>query len=536
MANSDRLTLPALLDRHLAERPDAPACIDVEKRITYAEFDALCRKTAAWLAAQGVRPGDRVAVWLVNRIEWLALLFGLARIGAALVAVNTRFRAAELEHVLRRSGARMLVIEPTFKKIDFAAILAEVDVAAAQSLEKVAVIRAGSAAPRGVLGKPTVAFDAFERSLSAAPDRSDPEAIVALFTTSGTTKGPKLVMHPQRSIAYHARAVARGFGLETADSRVLAAIPFCGVFGFDLVLGALAAGAPAVIMDTFEARAAVELVTRHKISHLFGSDEMARRMMELAPGHDPFPHLRLFGYAAFQPGSAELGKAGWERRIPLVGLYGSSEAQALFAFQPLALPLEQRIEPGGRPVAGADAEIRIRDVDSGELVEIGRSGEIEIRAPSLFAGYHDDAEATAAAVRPDGFFRTGDIGRLRADGSFVFETRRGDAIRLGGFLVSPVEIEDTLKRIPAVADAQVVGVELDGRMRCAAFVIPAEGSAASEAEIVAGAAAIMAAFKVPARVWFLDAFPVTQSANGTKIQRTKLREMAIERLRPSHAA
>ncbi len=536
MANSDRLTLPALLDRHLAERPDAPACIDVEKRITYAEFDALCRKTAAWLAAQGVRPGDRVAVWLVNRIEWLALLFGLARIGAALVAVNTRFRAAELEHVLRRSGARMLVIEPTFKKIDFAAILAEVDVAAAQSLEKVAVIRAGSAAPRGVLGKPTVAFDAFERSLSAAPDRSDPEAIVALFTTSGTTKGPKLVMHPQRSIAYHARAVARGFGLETADSRVLAAIPFCGVFGFDLVLGALAAGAPAVIMDTFEARAAVELVARHRVSHLFGSDEMARRMMELAPGRDPFPHLRLFGYAAFQPGSAELGKAGWERRIPLVGLYGSSEAQALFAFQPLALPLEQRIEPGGRPVAGADAEIRIRDVDSGELVEIGRSGEIEIRAPSLFAGYCDDAEATAAAVRPDGFFRTGDIGRLRADGSFVFETRRGDAIRLGGFLVSPVEIEDTLKRIPAVADAQVVGVELDGRMRCAAFVIPAEGSAASEAEIVAGAAAIMAAFKVPARVWFLDAFPVTQSANGTKIQRTKLREMAIERLRPSHAA
>src|SRR5712691_9785111 len=158
------------------------------------------------------------------------------------------------------------------------------------------------------------------------------------------------------------------------------------------------------------------------------------------------------------------------------------------------------------------------------------------RAPSLFAGYCNDAEATAAAMRPDGFFRTGDIGRLRADGSFVFETRRGDAIRLGGFLVSPVEIEDTLKRIPAVADAQVVGVELDGRMRCAAFVIPAEGFAPSEAEIVAGAAEIMAAFKVPARVWFLDAFPVTQSANGTKIQRSKLREMAIERLRPSHAA
>jgi fatty-acyl-CoA synthase len=530
------LTLPALLDRQLAERPDAAAFIDGEDCISYVGFDRLCRKTAAWLAAQGVRPGDRVAVWLVNRIEWLALLLGLARIGAALVAVNTRFRAAELEHVLRRSGARMLVLEPAFKKIDFPAILAEIDPAAAQSVETVAVVRPDSGTLRRVLGKPTVAFDAFDGSDAEASNRSDPEAIVALFTTSGTTKGPKLVMHPQRSIAHHAQAVARGFGFDAPQSRVLAAIPFCGVFGFDLVLGAIAAGAPAVIMDTFEAHGAVELVARHKISHLFGSDEMARRMMELVPGNDPFPHLRLFGYAAFQPGSAELGKAGWERRIPLVGLYGSSEAQALFAYQPLALPIEQRIEPGGLPVAGKSAEIRVRDVDTGELVEVGRSGEIEIRAPSLFAGYCNDVEATAAAMRPDGFFRTGDIGRLRADGSFVFETRRGDAIRLGGFLVSPVEIEDTLKRIPAVADAQVVGVELDGQMRCAAFVIPAAGCTPGEAEIIAGARAIMAGFKVPARVWFLDEFPVTQSANGTKIQRTRLRDMAIERLRSSHAA
>ena len=343
-------------------------------------------------------------------------------------------------------------------------------------------------------------------------------------------------MHPQRSIAHHARAVARGFGLDAAASRALAAIPFCGVFGFDLVLGALAAGAPAVIMDTFEAHGAVALVAQQRITHLFGSDEMARRMMELAPGYDPFPSLRLFGYAAFQPGSAELGKAGWERRVPLVGLYGSSEVQALFAVQSLDVALEQRIEPGGAPVAGSEAVVRVRDVTSGELLEAGRSGEIEIRAPSLFAGYHDDPEATAAAMSPDGFFRTGDVGRLRGDGSFVFETRRGDAIRLGGFLVSPAEIEDAMKRISGVADAQVVGIELDGQMRCAAFVIPAAGTAPSEAAVRAGAAAIMAGFKVPARVWFLEAFPVTQSANGTKIQRNKLREMAIERLRPPHAA
>jgi fatty-acyl-CoA synthase len=535
MSMTERLTLPALLDRHLAARPDAVALVDGEKEVTHAAFDALCRKTAAWLTAHGVGPGDRVAVWLVNRIEWLALLFALARIGASLVAVNTRFRAAELEHVLDRCGARMLVLELGFRSIDFPAILAEVDPAKARSIERVAVVGAPAQRPKNVLGKPAVAFDAFDRALSDVPDRSDPDAVVAMFTTSGTTKGPKLVMHPQRSIAYHARVVARGFGFDQPGGCVLAAIPFCGVFGFDLALGALAAGAPAVIMETFDATGAIERIARHRISHMFGSDEMTRRMMELAPGRDPFPSLRLFGFAAFQPGNAELGKAGWQRRIPLVGLYGSSEVQALFAYQPLDLPLDERIEPGGLPVA-PDAKIRVRDVDTGELAPIGRSGEIEISAPSLFAGYCDDAEATAAALRPDGFFRTGDVGRLRSDGSFVFETRRGDALRLGGFLVSPAEIEDVLKRLPGVADAQVVGVELKGQARCAAFVIPSPDGAPSEPRVLAGAAAIMAGFKVPARVWFLDAFPVTQSANGTKIQRNRLREMAMERLHEPHAA
>ena len=109
---TQRLTLPALLDRHLAERPDAPAFIDGERKISYAEFDALCRKSAAWLGANGIGPGDRVAVWLVNRIEWLALLFGLARIGAALVAVNTRFRAAELEVPPSRWGSMTATSHP----------------------------------------------------------------------------------------------------------------------------------------------------------------------------------------------------------------------------------------------------------------------------------------------------------------------------------------------------------------------------------------------------------------------------------------
>jgi acyl-CoA synthetase (AMP-forming)/AMP-acid ligase II len=132
-----RLTISALLERHLAERPGAVAFVEGERAITYAEFDVLQRNAAAWLTANGVRAGDHVAVWLVNRIEWLALLFGLARIGATLVAVNTRYRTAELEYILAQSGARMLVLQLNFRQIDFPAVLAEVDASKLPSLEQV---------------------------------------------------------------------------------------------------------------------------------------------------------------------------------------------------------------------------------------------------------------------------------------------------------------------------------------------------------------------------------------------------------------
>ncbi|MES3015886.1 MAG: acyl-CoA synthetase, partial [Pseudomonadota bacterium] len=158
------------------------------------------------------------------------------------------------------------------------------------------------------------------------------------------------------------------------------------------------------------------------------------------------------------------------------------------------------------------------------------SGELEIRAPTSFVGYLDNPEANAKAFDADGFFRTGDIGRLRADGSFVFETRSGDAIRLGGFLVSPVEIEEVIRQVAGVADAQVVAVELGHQARCAAFVILQPGAVVAEADVTAWVNARMAGYKVPARVWFVDAYPITQSANGDKIQRARLRDMAQSRL------
>jgi fatty-acyl-CoA synthase len=171
--------------------------------------------------------------------------------------------------------------------------------------------------------------------------------------------------------------------------------------------------------------------------------------------------------------------------------------------------------------------VRARSVDTGLLLPAGEVGELEIMAPrSAFAGYLDNLEATAEATTDDGFFRTGDLGYVREDGSFVYEARAGDAMRIGGFLVAPAEIEDFLKTLPGIADAQVVAVPIEGKAQPVAFVIHAKGRKPRPDAIRTSAAEVMAAYKVPARVWQIEAFPVTESANGIKIQKGKLREMA----------
>jgi fatty-acyl-CoA synthase len=527
-------SMSQLLADNVADHGDEVAFIDGERAVTYREFDVMVSATAAWLTAQGILPGDRVAVWLVNRIEWLALYFGLGRIGAALMTVNTRYRAHELEYILERSQARLLVLQLHFRSIDFPAVLRDVRHGAACSLLRIAVADSeGLPLPPKILGKEAVRFDLRGLTVPAArraagPADADPESTSILFTTSGTTSGPKLVIHTQKTVTLHSQRVAASYGFRDPQVRLLATLPFCGVYGFNAAMAAFAAARPVVIMDGFDADAAVAMIDRHQITHLFGSDEMYQRILERAVGDHPFPSLRVAGFAAFHPGAGDVAKAAWARHFPMLGLYGSSEVQALFALQRSTRPLDERVEGGGAP-ASAEAVVRIRDLDSGELLPPNRSGAIEIFADTNFAGYLNNPQAYQAAVDQDGFFRTGDLGFLRDDGSFVYQARQGDAMRLGGFLVSPVEIEDVLKAQPGVADVQVIAIEIGAKMRPIAFAIALPGVRLEEASLLAAAAQRLAAFKVPAHVWMVESFPVTQSPNGTKIQRGRLREMALEK-------
>jgi fatty-acyl-CoA synthase len=502
-----------------------PAFVFDDTPVSRAGFSDRIEQSAAWLAAQGIGKDDVIAVWLVNRIEWLTLLFAAARLGAVVAAVNTRYRSGDVAHLLRVSGARLLVVEAAFRSIDFAAILADLAKDEVPALQRLAVIGADAIPAHW----PCVRFDAFDRAYPPAPPAQDDiDLPVLLYTTSGTTKGPKLVVHSQRTLASHAVAVAKALRLDPQRHALLAMLPFCGTFGMTSLLGFVAAGATVHVLDAFEAAPALRILSAHKITHSFGSDEMFRRILALTDAPRPFPHLELCGFAAFQPGWRELAAESETRGLPLFGLYGSSEVQALFSIAQPGDAFADRIEGGGWPMS-PDTKVRVRDTETGELAPFGVSGEIEISAPSRFLRYFNNPEATREAITADGFFRTGDIGRLRGDGSFVYETRAGDAMRLGGFLVAPGEIEDELKSCPGVTDAQVVAVDLKGQARCVAFVIPAKEPSMPET-LIAHLRDRLAGYKVPARIYVVDAFPVTDSANGVKIQRARLRTMAMERI------
>jgi fatty-acyl-CoA synthase len=243
-----------------------------------------------------------------------------------------------------------------------------------------------------------------------------------------------------------------------------------------------------------------------------------------------FPSIKFIVSANINPAHNDISERAARVGVKVIGLYGSSEVQALFSHCSLDWSAEGRGRPGGFP-ASASAKVRTRDPETKQLCKVDEAGELEIFAPeSRFLEYFNDPEATRSAFTEDGYFRTGDLGITRPDGSFDFLARMGDVLRLGGFLVSPAEIEELIQQHPTVASCQIVGVSVQNAIRPIAFVIPRNGAQLVEREIIGFVADRLAKYKVPVKVYAVDEFPTTPSANGSKVQKNKLREMAEHRL------
>ncbi|MBV9355954.1 MAG: AMP-binding protein [Chloroflexi bacterium] len=508
MREVDRSALHALLARH----GDRIAVVAGERSITFRELDAEAARTAAGLERRGFERGDVLAVWLPNVPEWLVLFFAAARLGVLVVPVSTRARAFELAHLFRATHTHGVVYRSGFLGIDFPHLL-EQAAADLPPLQHVFDVAAGGS------------YEGLQDATQFGAATGEPGDLVCAFGTSGTTGNPKLAAHDQASILEHSRRVSRAFDLRPGDA-LLCALPFSGVFGFNAALGALAAGATCVLEPVFDGAEAAELMTRHGVTHFFGSDAMVQAVLDAADPSATWAWRRggIANFAGLARGVIERAEAMLGVRV--TGLYGSSECFALMAAWCPEDPIERRALAGGVPIS---PEIRIRVVDtvSGALLPDDQPGELQVHGSNVLASYLNNPEATASAFTGDGWFRTGDLAMARADG-FVFTARLKDTLRLHGYLVDPAEIEEYLTGLPVVEAAQVVGVAGRGGDQAVAFLRLAPGAVASEADLIASCRGGIADYKVPSRIVVVDEFPTVQSPNGTKIQKVRLRELAAE--------
>jgi fatty-acyl-CoA synthase len=465
-----------------------------------------------------------------NVPAWLATFFACAHLGAIAVAVNTRFRSHELADIVGRSGCKVLVYWPGFKRADFSGVLDGCEAAALACIEHIVVYgEDGEALPTPALGKRTLPYASLAAAAPLANSVAQPGTGCAIFTTSGTTKAPKFVLHDQQTLLAHAFDVADGFGLHPQCVLYLAP-PLCGVFGTCNALAAVAAGRPLVMTPSWDAAEAIRQVDAHCVTHLNATDDAIAQVLAATTRTPVLPTVEFVGYAAFNPALDDIVPRAFARGLRLVGLYGISEIQALFARQDENAPLADRMLAGGRPV-NAGSKVRARDPETGRILPHGESGELEFLAPnSRMVAYFGNPEATAAALTEDNWYRSGDLGYTQADGRFVYLTRMGDSLRLGGFLVSPLEIEGVAQECEGVDACQVVGVTDGGALKPVGFVTLKPGAALDEPAVIRHIASKLAKYKVPMRLFTIDAFPVTEGTNATKIQKHKLRDLAQARM------
>ena len=524
-------TLINLLDQTSKINPSATALLHNKERISYGTLQKRVYNLASQLEKLGIKKEDRIGIWLPNIPEWIEVFFASAHLGAIAVSINTRFGTTEVADILNRSGCKALFIFSTPGDDKYLSKLSQLDEHFLTALETVITIGKPSGEGKDLENIQLIPYAKLTQSSSplSLSTTITPSSKCIMFTTSGTTSLPKLVVHNQNGIASHARDIAKTLKLDIPSSVILQAIPFCGVFGFSQAMAAISSGASILCLPSFDATSTIDLIKEHNVTHLNGSDEMFDRLLHESTSKTDFTSVAFCGYANFTPSLTDIVHASEEFGLALVGLYGTSELLAFLAIQRPELPASQRRRMGGFPV-GESTKVRVRDPETGETLPKGEVGELEFKCVSQMEGYYQNPNATARAVTKDGFFKSGDLGKICDDGSFEFLSRMGDVLRLGGFLVNPEEIESFIQKHPKVIGCQVVGINGPKRPTCAAFITTEKGTYVSTQEIREFCQTSLAKYKVPAYVFLISKFPTTTGPNGTKIQRTVLRDLAQEKI------
>ncbi|WP_198384154.1 AMP-binding protein [Roseomonas sp. KE2513] len=522
------LTVTETLRRAVTIAPEVEAVVATSGRITFAALEREVARIRAALLAAGVGRGEHVGLLMGNGPRWVSIFLALGSIGAVTVPVNTRFQAEEMAYALRQSRVRRLFAADRFLRIDFVAMLRGIIPGLDSALPDAALPELREVV---VVGKDVpVGARSWEDFLSAgqgheAPPRCAPDDVLLMQYTSGTTSFPKGVMLTHRSMCANAFFSGGRMGLRIAD-RFHSARPFFHVAGSTLsVLSCIQHVTTLVTMDRFEPAEALRLMEKERCTHFSGNDTMALMLLN----HPDRARRKLVLRGAWAAASPSIVRRIIEEmgaRDCVVG-YGLSEASPNIAQSCWWEPEEVRISGHMRPQPGL--EIRIRDLETGEDLPPGGTGEILVRGWNVMQGYFDKPKETAETLTADGWLLTGDLGRLDEAGRLEFAGRAKDLVRVGGENVSPAEVEDILHRHPAIRQAVVVGVPDPRLMEVpCAFVILNEGQSCEPEALIAWSKENMAGFKVPRYVQVVESFESIGMTASSKIQKKQLAKHAIE--------
>ncbi|WP_051749761.1 AMP-binding protein [Sphingobium chlorophenolicum] len=531
MANPHFSDLPKTLDHilpqviaHVAARYGSTPFIIGEDgaTISFAQFKERVDDLARALIAHGVDHGDRVAIWAPNSPEWMIAAAAVESIGAIMVPINTRFKGGEALYILAKTRAKILFTVSGFLGNDYAAMLVQ------------AGSGAGDAGPvRDLPGLSHIVtldgpdFALFQRrqadeaELTARVAGVTPQTIADILFTSGTTGQPKGAMHSHGQALWMPAIWNESNDLRAGD-RMAIVNPFFHSFGYRSGwISALVAGITVYPLATFDAEALLGLIEREKISVLMGPPTIFLSLME----HPRFGTFDLSSLRVGHTGASnvpvDLIRAGRE----VFGFdlfltsFGQTECTALATVNYPDASFETIAKTVGKPLPGV--ELRIVDAD-GHPLPHGESGELLIRGPVVMQGYFEEPEQTAATIDADGWLHSGDVGCIGEDGTLRILDRLKDVVIVGGFNAYPAEIENILRKHPAIADVCIIGWP-DERMGevCAACVIPKDGATLTLAELTGWSREQMANYKVPRHLFLVDDFPRTPLG---KIQKFLLRD------------
>jgi acyl-CoA synthetase (AMP-forming)/AMP-acid ligase II len=493
--------------------PDEAVYLGDPARPTYAGLLAEGEALARALIDLGVRPGEVISFQTPNWVEAAVINLAASLGGFVISPIVHIYRDAEVQHMLADSGARVFFVAEGFRSIDYAAMVDRI-VPQLPDLRHVVFVRPSR--PGGDLDE----LIAHGRRLTHELSGSRPDAVKLLLYTSGTTGRPKAVLHSHNTLARVLDVTFRHLALPGRDI-VLMPSPVTHITGY---AGALEKpfqlDARAVLMEQWDANAAVELIERHQVTSTVAATpfltELCRAARETGRS---LPSLRSFACGGAAVPAELVHAANTALANPCAyRVYGSSEVpQTTQGYAPERYP-ELAAASDGHAI---DYELAIVD-DAGEIVPPGREGEVLVRGPAMFLGY-GSPEQTAEAVTADGFFRTGDIGRLDAGGALTITGRKKDLIIRGGENISAKEIEDVLHAHPAVSEAAVVAMPHPrlGEGVCAYVILGTETDdpATRLAEHVLASG--LARQKCPERFEFVDDLPRTASG---KVRKDLLRE------------